>query len=77
MFSEDNATTVLGAAGEALKAAAAFIPPPYNLIALGLGAALTAAGFYMAKDRSSKANPSGHVVNVSSDSKESFAAPAK
>ena len=47
----DPKTTWLGAAGEGLKAGALFIPPPFNLIALGLGAVSTAMGFYFAKDK--------------------------
>jgi hypothetical protein len=37
--------------GEALKAGALFVPPPYNLIPAGLGAMLAGVAFYFAKDR--------------------------
>lgn len=47
----DGKTTWFGAAGEGLKAGAAFVPPPYNLIPLGLGAMLSGIAFYCAKDR--------------------------
>lgn len=47
----DTRTTWWGAIGEAMKAAAPFVPPPFNLIPLGLGAMCTAIAFYFAKDK--------------------------
>lgn len=44
-------TTWYGGVGEALKAGALFVPPPYSLIPAGLGAMLTAAAWYFAEDR--------------------------
>lgn len=48
---EDVKTTWYGALGEGLKVAAPFVPPPFNLIPMGLGALLTGIAFYYAKDR--------------------------
>jgi len=47
----DPKTTWWGAAGEGLKAGAVFVPPPFNLIPLGLGAVCSAIAFYFAKDK--------------------------
>jgi hypothetical protein len=44
-------TTWFGATGEALKVGAGFVPPPYNLIPMGVGAMLSAMGFFFAEDR--------------------------
>lgn len=50
----DPKTTWWGAAGEALKAGAFFVPPPFNLIPLGVGAMCSAVAFYFAKDGETK-----------------------
>lgn len=47
----DPKTTWFGAAGEGLKAAAVFVPPPFNLIPLGIGALCSGIAFYFAKDK--------------------------
>lgn len=44
-------TTWYGGLGEMFKVAAAIAPPPFNLIAIGLGGALSALGFFFAQDQ--------------------------
>jgi hypothetical protein len=46
----DPKTTWFGAAGEGLKAASVFVPPPFNLIPLGVGALFSGMAFWFAKD---------------------------
>lgn len=50
---EDAQTTVYGAVGEGLTGIGFFLPPPFNLVFLFLGAASRAYAFYTAKDRAS------------------------
>lgn len=48
-------TTWYGGLGVTLTTVAPFVPPPYNLIPLGLGTALTTLGFYFAADADAEA----------------------
>lgn len=43
-------TTWFGGFGQGMTAAAMFVPPPFNMIPLALGALLSGVAFYMAAD---------------------------
>lgn len=43
-------TTWFGGLGQGLTGCALFVPPPFNMIPLGLGALLSGMAFYMAAD---------------------------
>jgi hypothetical protein len=50
MVEKNPYTSWFGGFGKVIKAAAIFVPPPFNMIPLGLGALLSGVAFYMAAD---------------------------
>jgi hypothetical protein len=50
MVEKNPYTTWFGGFGQGLTGAAMFVPPPFNMIPLGLGALLSGVAFYMAAD---------------------------
>ena len=50
MIEKNPYTSWFGGFGQGLTASAMFVPPPFNMIPLGLGALLSGVAFYMAAD---------------------------
>lgn len=53
-FTEEKQTTIYGVVGQGLTGIGMFLPPPFNVIVMGIGFISTSIAFIVAQDRKKK-----------------------